>query len=157
MVSSLYVQSSKIWTLVLQTPLKRQYLNCPLANELWRTPKGLWDKFQLSSGKPQRKPRSASALVCSKYWPPMMDLSLHFYHLETFINDVPRFFWPFLTYLPTLSYSITSLLGAIWDPPTYPNTRPASLKAPKGTFINDIPYTKGGSRHWRLFHLDVLG
>ena len=30
-------------------------------------------------------------------------------------------FWSFLTYLPTLSYSITSLFWAILDPPTYPN------------------------------------
>ena len=32
-------------------------------------------------------------------------------------------FWPFLTYLPTLSYSITSIFWATLDPPTYPNMR----------------------------------
>ena len=31
------------------------------------------------------------------------------------INDIPLF-WSFLTYLPTLSYSITSLFGLSWTP-----------------------------------------
>ena len=30
-------------------------------------------------------------------------------------------FWPFLTYLPILSYSITSLFWGYFGPPTYPN------------------------------------
>ena len=41
----------------------------------------------------------------------------------TSINDVKRFFAIFdlPTYLPTLSYSITSDFRVILDPPTYPN------------------------------------
>ena len=41
----------------------------------------------------------------------------------TFINDVPRFLAisDLPTYLPTLSYSITSLFGGFLGPPTYPN------------------------------------
>ena len=36
---------------------------------------------------------------------------------RTSINDVPHIFWPFLTYLPTFSYSITFHFGCYLGPP----------------------------------------